>query len=208
MVIAPNAQIGVLAREDHRRRLNVAASRAKDQMWLFHSVTPDILSTKCYRRQLLEFFLNPNPPDNVTGFSGEELEQLRIKANTANRAMETPPKPFDSWFEVDVILDIAAKGYRVIPQYEFAGKRIDIVIEGQKTKLAVECYGDFWHGPDKYEEDNIRKRQLERCGWVFHIIRECEYYANPITVIDNLVQKCNLMGIQPVSIISPAPETS
>lgn len=210
MVIAPNAPIGVLAKDDHRRRLNVAASRAKDQMWLFHSVTPEMLSTKCYRRKLLEFFLNGGA-DILTESLGEQAQTLRTKANTANRTLEKPPKPFDSWFEVDVILDIASKGYRVIPQYEFAGKRIDIVVEGQRAKLAVECYGDFWHGPDKYEEDNIRKRQLERCGWVFHIVRECEYYANPIAAVDKVLQKCALMGIQPASIeteVSEAPKAT
>jgi superfamily I DNA and/or RNA helicase len=33
-----------------QRRFNVAASRARDQMWLFHSVTPDQLSSKDLRR--------------------------------------------------------------------------------------------------------------------------------------------------------------
>lgn len=37
MVAAPNARIGALADYAAQRRFNVAASRAQDQMWLFHS---------------------------------------------------------------------------------------------------------------------------------------------------------------------------
>ena len=197
MVVAPNDRIGVLAKESDRRRLNVAASRARDQVWLFHSVTPDILSPNCFRRQLLEYYLCPE--SIITKAMGEEAELLRYKAHTANRINEKPPSPYDSWFEVDVILDIASKGYRVIPQYKFAGKRIDMVVEGVGSKLAVECYGDYWHGADEYEKDIIRKRQLERCGWTFHIIRECEYNSDPAKSIEGLVKKCDMMGIVPIT---------
>ncbi|MCF7957651.1 MAG: AAA family ATPase [Phycisphaerae bacterium] len=195
MVIAPNERFGVLSKDSDRKRMNVAASRAKDQVWLFHSVTPDILSPKCFRKQLLDYYLCPE--STITNALGEEAESLRYKAHTANRINEKPPKPYDSWFEVDVILDIASKGYRVIPQYKFARKRIDMVIEGLGTNLAVECYGDYWHGADEYEKDVIRKRQLERCGWTFHIIRECEYYSNPEKSIEQLIKKCAMMGIMP-----------
>ncbi len=62
MVAAPNARIGPLARASDERRFNVAASRARDQMILFHSVTVEDLSNTCLRRQLLEFFENSKLP--------------------------------------------------------------------------------------------------------------------------------------------------
>jgi hypothetical protein len=34
-------------------------------------------------------------------------------------------------------------------------------------RLAVECDGDEWHGPDRYEQDMARQRDLERAGWQF-----------------------------------------
>ncbi len=46
----------------HERRFNVAASRARDQMWLFHSVTVDQLSSKDLRRSLLSYMQSPPPP--------------------------------------------------------------------------------------------------------------------------------------------------
>jgi len=39
MVAAPNERIGAMTKPADERRFNVAASRARDQMWLFHSVT-------------------------------------------------------------------------------------------------------------------------------------------------------------------------
>lgn len=59
MVAAPNERIGTMKREADRGRFNVATSRAQNQMWLFHSVTVNNLSEKCYRTRLLEHFINP-----------------------------------------------------------------------------------------------------------------------------------------------------
>ena len=47
---------------------------------------------------------------------------------------------------MDVYLDIASRGYTVIPQFESIGYYIDLVIVGGARKLAVECDGDLWHG--------------------------------------------------------------
>ena len=56
LVAASNQRIGPLTKAADERRFNVAASRARDMMVLFHSVTSDDLSATCLRKQLLEFF--------------------------------------------------------------------------------------------------------------------------------------------------------
>jgi hypothetical protein len=38
----------------------------------------------------------------------------------------------------------------------------DLVIEGDGVRLALECDGDAWHGPEQYEQDVFRQCQLER----------------------------------------------
>jgi very-short-patch-repair endonuclease len=197
MVAARNQRIGTLTRATDQRRFNVAASRAKDQMWLFCSVELGDLSQLCLRKRLLEFFVNP--ASQITKALGEEAETLRLLAHKANRQIEKPPRPFDSWFEVDVALRIASRGFRVVPQYPIAGKRIDLVVEGEKTRLAVECYGDHWHGPDQYEKDMDRQRQLMRSGLRFHIIRECEFNANPDGTLERLWSELDYMHIHPVA---------
>ncbi len=197
MVAAPNEMIGVMAKASDQRRFNVAASRAKDQMWLFYSSTTNHLSEKCFRRRLLQYFLNPI--SQISQALGENAEELRERAYRANRSIEKAPPPFDSWFEVDVALQIAGSEYRVVPQYEFAGKRIDLVIQGEKSQLAVECDGDFWHGVDEYTADMERQRKLERCGWHFFRIRESCYYADPEKALEPLWELLGRMGIRPLS---------
>ncbi|MCJ7561141.1 AAA domain-containing protein, partial [Candidatus Bathyarchaeota archaeon] len=56
MVAAPNERIGAMARDTFERSFNVAASRARDQMWLFHSVTQNDLGDTCLRKRLLKHF--------------------------------------------------------------------------------------------------------------------------------------------------------
>jgi len=174
LVAASNERIGPFTKAADERRFNVAASRAKDQMILFHSVTCDDLSVHDLRRRLLEFFENTKP-QSVAGIERDELEK---RAAQDNRGIVRPPAPFESWFEVDVALELLSKDFVVLPQYEVAGKRIDLVVEGGQARLAVECDGDNWHGADRYEADMQRQRQLERCGWEFFRIPESSFYAN------------------------------
>src|SRR5699024_1505632 len=180
------------------RRFNVAASRARDQMVLFHSVTRDDLSVHDLRRRLLESFEN-SKPQQIAGIERGELERRALQGQ---RDVVSPPTPFDSWFEVDVALELLRKNFTVLPQYEFAGKRIDLVVEGGQARLAIECDGDHWHGPDRYEEDMQRQRQLERCGWQFFRVRESAFYANRKDAFSSLWQMLEERGIYPAGLNS------
>lgn len=198
MIAAPNERIGVFSKDEDKRRFNVAASRAQDQMWLFHSATLNDLSQSCLRKRLLDYFTNP--VSQITKALGEEAEELQKYALTTNRQIEKPPPPYESWFELDVALQIASQGFRVVPQYPVVNnKRIDLVIEGNKSRLAVECDGDFWHGLDSYEKDMDRQRMLERCGWTFFRIRESFYYANRNEALQNLWEILKRHDIHPIT---------
>lgn len=195
LVAASNERIGPLTKAADERRFNVAASRAKDQMILFHSVTRDDLSIHDLRRRLLEFF-EDTKPQQIAGIERDELER---QAAEDNRSIVKPPMPFESWFEVDVALELLRKDYTVIPQYEVAGKRIDLVVEGGHARLAVECDGDNWHDADCYEHDLQRQRQLERCGWEFFRVRESAFYANKEGALARLWEVLKERGIFPNS---------
>lgn len=195
LVAASNERIGPLTNAAAERRFNVAASRARDMMILFHSVTCDDLSVYDLRRRLLEFFESTRP-QQIAGIDRDELER---RAAEYNRSIVKPPMPFESWFEVDVALELLRKGYTVIPQYEVAGKHIDLVVEGGQARLAVECDGDNWHGADRYEADMQRQRQLERCGWEFFRVRESAFYANKEHALAGLWRVLEERGIFPAS---------
>ena len=197
LVAATNARIGPLVKGTDKRRFNVAASRARDQIWLFHSVTVNDLNPSDYRYRLLSYFQNPLVP--TISLEYLNVEELRKLAKTDRRHKVGPPPPFDtwfdSWFEVDVFLKIIDHGYKAIPQFTVAEKRIDIVIEGVKNRLAVECDGDFWHGSEEYEADQWRQRMLERAGWKFWRIRGSAFYRDPEHALDTLWQVLEEIGI-------------
>lgn len=199
MVSAPREGRRITAMTDAnaQRRFNVAASRARDRLYLFHTATLSDLNPRCMRHQLLEYCLNPHvaTPD-VSGLDVPELERIAVQAD---RQQVSPRAPFDSWFEVDVFLCITRRGYRVIPQFEVASYRIDLVVQGMDGSLAVECDGDEWHGADRYEADAARQRDLERCGWTFWRVRESVFRLDPEEALSDLWKTLKTRKILPAA---------
>ncbi|WP_372666217.1 AAA domain-containing protein [Amycolatopsis kentuckyensis] len=189
MVKAPESgkRIGSLTQDMYVQRFNVAASRAKDQMWVFHSVRlSDLGNPEDMRFQLLDY---------CYAWSGriEGVDDARHTAVPEDRKVE----PFDSLFEQRVFNRLMDRGYSVVPQFPAEGYRIDLVVVGRKARLAVECDGDAWHGPDAYERDLARQRDLERCGWRFFRIRESEFYADRPAVLARLWETLQELDIHP-----------
>lgn len=177
-------------------RYNVAASRARDQLWLFHSVDLSDLHPEDLRASLIQHVRNPE----MQGWrfpEASETVSLRELAARSGRGKLQPPGKFDSWFEVDVYLDLIDRGYRVIPQYELSGYRIDLVVEGLRGRLAVECDGDYWHGPDKYLDDLARQQTLERAGMEFWRVRGSTYARDPEGALEDLWHTLEKRGIFP-----------
>lgn len=186
---------------DTQRRFNVAVSRARDQLWLFHSATLNDFRPECLRYRLLEYCQNPkvDQPEEIGETTISTLRQMAInnwlrvrKPRDADNSL-----PFDSWFEVDVFLKIVDRGYRVLPQYEIAGCRIDLLVEGLKGRLAVECDGDEWHGPDRYESDMARQRELMRCQMIFWRVRGSDFYRDPEMALSELWETLQSLKITP-----------
>lgn len=180
LVAAPNMRIGALTKRFDMQRFNVAASRGRDQMWLFHSVNLNDLNPNCMRSRLLQYYLDPAR----VAREEEEVDHL-----------------FESDFERDVYHLIAARGYAVRPQVMVGTPskhyRIDLVIEGLRSRLAVECDGDKWHGIDKWEEDRERQMVLERAGWKFWRVRGSTFYRNRQKAMEPLWETLEMMGIKP-----------
>ena len=147
------------------------------------------------RHQLLRYCLDPQVaiPD-VAGLNLSELERLAVQVH---REPGNQPAHFESWFELDVFLPIARRGYRVIPQFEVGRYRIDLIVQGMDGSLAVECDGDAWHGADRYEEDAARQRDLERCGQPFWRVRESVFRLDPDKALSDLWETLKRHGILP-----------
>ena len=184
LVIASNAQFIALVKDADRQRFNVATSRARDQVFLFHSVRLNVIkNTECVRYRLLSWYLNPPIAEMEAG-----KEVLRKKA--------------ESQFEIDVGEKIIDKGYKVIPQYRPLPNdfnyRIDLVIQGEKNRVAVECDGDRYHGPEKWESDQRREAQLRRAGWKFWRISGSAFYRDKENSLESLWQFLEVEGIEPI----------
>jgi len=187
MVAAPgDHRIGALTNEAARQRFNVAVSRAQDQLWLFHTAGLDSLSTACMRHRLLSYMLDP-----------------RRKATAEDE------QRFDSEFERHVYQRITDRGFHVRTQVCVGDPtnhryRIDLVVEGMQGRLAVECDGDEWHGPDRYEQDMARQRDLERAGWQFARIRGGDFYRDPEEAMGPIWLELQRLGIEPGGIDASA----
>lgn len=189
MVKAPErgTRIGALTADMYVQRYNVAASRAKDQMWLFHSISlSDLGNPDDMRFALLDYVYGVihHARDNDCAAMGAVPDDVRVD-------------PFDSLFEQRVFNKVVDRGYVVVPQFEAGGYFIDLVVVGARGRLAIECDGDAWHGPDAYERDLARQRDLERCGWQFFRIRESAYYVDPAGELEELWATLRELGIHP-----------
>jgi len=162
---------------DNVRRINVAVSRARDRLYFYHSFDRNDLSGVDLRARLLDHFRSPLPslPDAPGG------------------------DVFESPFERAMFEELVRRGYRVLPQVRAGNHRIDLVVEGHEgRRLAVECDGDRYHGPDKWMEDIGRQRVLERAGWKFWRCWGSSFYANRNACLDDLVLALEAEGIEPI----------
>lgn len=170
--------IATLNKRNDLRRFNVAASRARNQKWLFYSVDPNDLHPEDVRARLISYCCNPHRVQERL----DNLEEL-----------------CESEFERRVLRDLLARGYRVQPQVRAGNYRIDLVVYGMNDYLAIECDGEIAHPLEKREEDWQRQLVLERAGWKFHRIRGSAYFRNPERAISEAVRTLEAAGILPGS---------
>jgi very-short-patch-repair endonuclease len=185
--LVDTAERGALSLRDQelfKQRFNVAASRARDQMWIVHSLSPhDDLKADDLRRQLIEHAEDP----------------ARLM-----RALEEKEKRTQSNFEREVMKRLIAEGYRVTPHWKIGTFRLDLVVEGGGKRLAIECDGDRYHPLEKLPEDMDRQSVLERMGWIFTRIRSSEFLRNPTRAMKPVFEKLEVLEIPPVGDSSDA----
>lgn len=171
-------------RKENKQRVNVAMSRARDKEILFHSfLREELANENDLRAQMMDWFYNPQKEEIKWGREALQEEFNRGRA---------------SQFEVDVGNIILNKGYKVIPQFEVAGYRIDLVVQGENARLAVECDGDQYHGPDKWIEDLERENILRRAGWEFWRVTGSTFYKRGEDSLKPLWEKLEDMEIKPI----------
>ena len=178
-MVADRSRRASLTTLPYEQRFNVAASRARDRLVLVRSVAADDLAANDLKFRLIAHFERPMP-------SGPPEGDLAARC--------------DSGFERDVLARLLARGYRVEPQVGSEGFRIDLVVEDlEGRRLAVECDGDSFHGPERWREDMRRQRILERVGWRFWRCFASSFYRDPDGVMADLEATLEREGIRPAA---------
>ncbi len=165
------------ANDMYKKRYNVAASRARDQLWVVHSLDPKAdLKPGDLRRRLIEHAIDPSA-------LMKELKSGVVRT--------------ESEFERRVLSALVNRGYKVTPQWRVGNYRIDLVVEGLKKRLAIECDGDRYHPIEKIPEDMARQAVLERLGWKFSRIRGSEFYMDPEQAMQPIWRRLEQLEIEP-----------
>jgi hypothetical protein len=99
----------------------------------------------------------------------------------------------------------------VTPHWKIGTFRIDLVVEGDGKRVAIECDGDRYQPLEKLPEDMDRQSVLERMGWIFTRIRSSEFLRNPARAMKPVFEKLQALEIPPsgkVTESEPAGPTS
>jgi very-short-patch-repair endonuclease/superfamily I DNA/RNA helicase len=165
--------------EQTKKRYNVAASRAKDQLWVIHSFDPELhLNSTDIRFRLLQHVKDPD---------------------SSSRNFEQEVGRTESPFEREVLKRLTNAGYRVQTQVQVGYFRIDMVVEGKGKRLAVECDGDRYHPIEQLAADMNRQAILERLGWRFARIRGSAFYRDPEQAMKAVFKRLEELEIEPHS---------
>ncbi|MEU3189068.1 AAA domain-containing protein [Streptomyces sp. NPDC006992] len=173
------------------QRLNVAASRAQDQVWVFHSAPVEQFHENDLRRAWLDHLTRPAEEDTVP-VEGEVLPHVRHPA-------------FDSLFQQQVYLELVTRDYRVRPGYRVGRHTIDLVVEGGTRRLAVACDGDAFAAGEDASTAAARQRDLERVDWTFVRIRGSRFHLDREQALAPLWTELKRLGVEPVDPTAAAP---
>jgi very-short-patch-repair endonuclease len=162
---------GPLNNTGGERRLNVAVTRAREELIVFSSLRPDQIDLA---------------RTNAQGV--RHLKQFLAYAEHGARAMiavdEGSVGDFDSGFEEAVAIRLRRLGWEVRPQIGVSGFRIDLGVvdpDAQGRFLAgVECDGATYHrSATARDRDRLRQNVLEGLGWTILRIWSTDWWTNP-----------------------------
>ena len=180
-MIADKARKQAQTSLQYQQRFNVALSRARDRIVLVRSVREEDLNPKDLKAKVIAHFRSPMP--NTMNPSAELIDLCQ------------------SEFERTIFTALIERGYRVTPQVGSVGFAIDMVVEGEGgRRLAIECDGDQYHGPERWADDMRRQRILERVGWTFWRCFGSNFRVDPEGTLDDLVATLERMKIAPLGL--------
>ena len=160
-----------------RKRYNVAISRAKDQLWIVHSIDKNNLKEGDLRKELFEY---------IDSLKENVFDKTAIENITA------------SDFENEVARHLLEKNYTIKQKWRVGSYDIDMVAIYDDKKIAIECDGKTLNHIEEEVIANLEEQEiLERCGWEFIRVRASEYFRNPEKAIKDLIIQLDDKGVYP-----------
>ncbi len=167
--------------------LNVAFTRAREEIHVFHSAPIDQFGT--------------------AGGTGAILDWLKHCAGSISGSVRSDLARAQSGFEVDVITTLNGVGIKTIAQYPSCGFFIDAVAERDGKRIAIECDGEIWHldehGALKLE-DLCRQEILERAGWEVLRIPYRSWRKDPTSQVNRVLNALARVEDEPAAAPEPA----
>ena len=96
------------------------------------------------------------------------------------------------------------RGFNVLPQHQAGAYYIDLVVVGNGRRLAIECDGEQFHGPERLQEDLERQAILERLGWTFVRIRGSLFFRDEDRALESVFQRLQELNITSELVTEPS----
>lgn len=178
-------QLALRTAEAFVKRFNVAASRARNQMWVVHSLDPEKdLKEGDLRRELIEHCLDPK----------KTIAKLQ-EAVEVERSIPNDDPEFRYQYRIRRGLEKA--GYRVVTDVVVGNYQLDLVVEGKGGRVAITCDGANEHPPERLARSLEREAVLERLGWRFLRARASSYYLDPEKTVEWVLERLEEMELEP-----------
>lgn len=187
-------RFGTLSKQGGQNRLNVAITRAREEMVVICSIEPNQIkeTSKNNGPRLLRKFLEYSRASSQLNKEGVDEVLAQINENmvvSENNFLE-----FDSPFETQVYKALSKHGYVVHTQIGASEYKIDLGVlhpdDPHRYVLAIECDGATFHSSKSAKErDVMRQKFLENKGWKFERIWSRNWWRNSQIELDRIISR-------------------
>ncbi len=188
--------LGPLSGQSGWRRLNVLATRAREQMRVFSSMRADdmVVGEQMRGAVLLRDFL-------------KYAETGELVAGPLVMALAQTESPF----EQEVLTALAAHGIDLVPQVGVSGYRIDFGVTDTEVSgrfvCGIECDGVAYHSAESARDrDRLREEVLRGLGWELHRLWSTDWWHDRkkqterlLKLIEESRQKARLFKATPAA---------
>lgn len=157
--------------------LKIAMTRAKDTVYLVHSVkSADLPAINKGFKALFEFF---QPKIDLGVLDGVEL--------VAQGKSEV---------EKNVMAYLIGREYSVKPGADFGKFSVDLMVYDERSSLAIDIEGDMKEQAYCWKDSVKRQLELEEVGWNFYRVLYSQYCSNKTFLLNSIVKKLDDLNLK------------